>query len=358
MDIERHAILLAVRALRRLPVGGAEVTGLDAGRTEFLGCQRAHHALRHAERHARFMVGHDIGTLARRRRGLHLGVKRRAPFRGGGVDLDLAGVLLVEFLEHRLHADAVAAAQKIPPDDGVFGARRTGGKRQASQGREKGFSDYLDFLPKMARRLPRVTALGFRTVRLSKSLAGMVTRKARGAKEFQSANLIRSPWNNFKTWPKRHHIGRRFFELCANKNRLRSNRLVSLPAAARSRSSISTFLILNERNDARLGYRQSGLQDRDNRRSPVRRLPRASGASDLHRDLRARSQERRRQRDAQGRHRPRSRTESSDRSVSWRQFRLGLQLGRWGGTAREAPDPTRSCVAHVRVQPGRCPRIR
>jgi hypothetical protein len=44
----------------------------------------------------------------------------------------------------------------------------------------------------MALRLPRVTALGFRTVRLSKSLAGMVTRKARGAKDFQSANLIQS----------------------------------------------------------------------------------------------------------------------------------------------------------------------
>jgi hypothetical protein len=116
------------------------------------------------------MVGHDVGTLARGGRSLHLGVEGRAPFGGGGVDLDLAGVLLVELLEHRLHADAVAAAQKIPPDDGVFGARRTGGKRQARQGREKDFADHLDFLPKMARRLPSVTALGFRIVRLREAL--------------------------------------------------------------------------------------------------------------------------------------------------------------------------------------------
>jgi len=32
-------------------------------------------------------------------------------------------MLLVELVEHRLHADTVAAAEKIPPDDGVFGAK-------------------------------------------------------------------------------------------------------------------------------------------------------------------------------------------------------------------------------------------
>ena len=181
VDIERHGILLAVRPLRRLPVGGAEVAGLDAGGGEFVGRERAQHARRDAERHARFVVGHDVGTLADGGRGLHLGVERHAPFERRRLDLDLAGVFLVELVEHRLHADAVAAAEEIPPDDGVLGVRDADHQSGGRQRRRKGICGSRRFLPKLPRRLPASQALGH-GLRASGSLAVMVAAKARGAK--------------------------------------------------------------------------------------------------------------------------------------------------------------------------------
>ena len=159
MNIERHAILLAVRPLRRLPVGRTKIARLDAGRSELLRRDRAQRAGRDAERHAQLMVGHHVRPLADRRRGLHLAVERNAPFERRRVDLDLAGVLLVELVEHRLHADPVAAAQEIPPDDGVFGSRRADGQRRAGQGRVQDFADHLDFLPKLTWRLPAASGI-------------------------------------------------------------------------------------------------------------------------------------------------------------------------------------------------------
>ena len=50
--------------------------------------------------------------------------------------------------------------------------------------------------------------------------------------------------------------------------------------------------------------------------------------------------------------------EGSDRPLSRRQFRLGLQLGGRRRPAREAPDPARSRLAHVRVERGRRARVR
>jgi hypothetical protein len=114
------------------------------------------------------MVGHDVGALPDCSRGLHLGVEGDAPFEGRRIDLDFASVLLVELVEHHLHTGAVAAAQKIPPDNGVFGARRANTERHGRQRRVKDFADHLDFLPKMARRLPRVAALWCQTSRLLK----------------------------------------------------------------------------------------------------------------------------------------------------------------------------------------------
>ena len=135
VDIERHRILLAVRPLRRLPVGGTEVARLDAGRSQFVRRKRAQYAARDAERHSQFMIGHHVGALAHRGRGLHLGVERNAPFERCRVDVDLALVLLVELVQHRLHADAVAAAEEIPPHDGFRCVRRPDGQRRAGEGR-------------------------------------------------------------------------------------------------------------------------------------------------------------------------------------------------------------------------------
>ena len=160
VDIERDGILLAVRSLRRLPVGGPEIARLDARRGEFFRSDRAQRASRDAERHPRFMIGHDIRALPRRRRGLHLGVERDAPFERGRIDVNLAVVLLVELVEHRFHADAVAAAEEIPPDDGFGCVRRADCQRRAGQGRVQDFADHLDFLPKMTWRLPASQAAG------------------------------------------------------------------------------------------------------------------------------------------------------------------------------------------------------
>ena len=135
VDIERDRILLAVASLRRLPVRLAEVARLDPRRREFFGGDGAQHVLRDAERHAQFVIGHHVGALADRRRGLNLAVEWHAPLEGRRVDMDFAVEFLVEFVEHGLHADAVAAAEEVPPYD-CFGrarcAREQRGARQSS----------------------------------------------------------------------------------------------------------------------------------------------------------------------------------------------------------------------------------
>src|SRR5271157_6629589 len=66
VDIQGHAILLAVGPLSRLPVGGAEIARLDAGGRELLRRDRAQRPGRDSERHARFMIGHDVRALTDR----------------------------------------------------------------------------------------------------------------------------------------------------------------------------------------------------------------------------------------------------------------------------------------------------
>ena len=176
--------------LRRLPVGGPEVARLDARGGEFIRGDRAQRAGRDAERHAQFMIGHDVRALADGRRGLHLGVERHAPFERGRIDLDLARVLLVELVEHRLHADAVAAAEKVPPDDGF----RRPAPRRPSTPRWPGSRTRLcgssRLPPKNDLAASRPLGARFRNCAFGKPCLGMVARKTRGAKRFQSMNLI------------------------------------------------------------------------------------------------------------------------------------------------------------------------
>ena len=160
MDIERHGVLLAVGPLRRLPVGGAEVAGLDAGRGELVGRERAQDALGDAQRHAQLVVGHDVGALSDGGGRLHLGVERNAPFEGRGVDLHLALVLLVELVEHGLHADAVAAAEEVPPDDRFGCVRRGRHEPDARQTCEQDFADHVNS-SQNASRLGRAFAARF-----------------------------------------------------------------------------------------------------------------------------------------------------------------------------------------------------
>jgi hypothetical protein len=75
-------------------------------------------------------------------------------------------------------------------------------------------------------------------------------------------------------------------------------------------------------------------------------------------DLRARPPDRRRQRHARRRHRARSRAEDSGRSLPRRQFRLRLQLGGRRRPARQAPDPPRPRLAHLRLERRRRARVR
>ena len=93
-----------------------------------ISCERA---LLDGQRDARGVVGHHVGAFADRRRGLHLGVEGHAPVERRRLDFDLAGVLLVEVLDQRLHADAVAAAEEVPPDDLFLRLRRRSRDRSA-----------------------------------------------------------------------------------------------------------------------------------------------------------------------------------------------------------------------------------
>ena len=75
-----------------------------------------------AERNARGVIGHHVRALADRGRGLHLGVEGHAPVERRRLDLDrVRHVLGVEVLDHLLHADAVAAAEEVPPDHRFLG---------------------------------------------------------------------------------------------------------------------------------------------------------------------------------------------------------------------------------------------
>ena len=132
------------------------------------------------------MIGHDVRALAHGRGSLHLGVKRNAPFEGRSVDLDLAGVLLVELLEHRLHADAVAAAQEVPPDDGVFGPSARRSSERWSPMLRLGFFGSRRFLPNFARRLPRLASARLLRRAARKPRVSMVAGKREGAKRFGS----------------------------------------------------------------------------------------------------------------------------------------------------------------------------
>ncbi len=81
------------------------------------------------------MVGHDVRRLAYRDRGLYLGVVGHTPIQGGAVDLDVV-VSGVELVDQRFHADAVAAAQEVPPHDfdrlGIY---------QAEYGKNDGYAE-------------------------------------------------------------------------------------------------------------------------------------------------------------------------------------------------------------------------
>ena len=164
VDIERHCILLAVGALGGLPVGGFEIARLNARRSQFGRRDLAQGTGRDAEGNARFMIGHDIGALADGGRGLHLGVERGAPIERGRLDFDSVGVFLVELVDQGLHANAVAAAEEIPPDDGVLGLRR--GERGHSQQRRRNERrlqnslQHVAFLPINIRWLARALWLG------------------------------------------------------------------------------------------------------------------------------------------------------------------------------------------------------
>ena len=189
MGVERHGILLAVD-MRRVPGRLDERIGGQAHRLHVGVGDLGQDALAHSQRKARGVIGHDVRTLADRRRGLHLGVEGRAPVERRPLNLDLARVFGVEVFDELLHAHAVAAAQEVPPHDGFLGS---GHARHQRDGRRRGIensSDHFDFLPKMTWRLPACQALGSGTARLGKPRLGMVARKTRGAKHFQSANLI------------------------------------------------------------------------------------------------------------------------------------------------------------------------
>src|SRR6185312_16919358 len=109
------------RTLRLFPVRRLEIARFDARRGLLLGSDHAECTGGDAERDARFVVGHDVRTLADGGRGLDLGVEWGTPVERSGLDLDLALVLGVELVDQRLHADAVAATEEVPPHDGVFG---------------------------------------------------------------------------------------------------------------------------------------------------------------------------------------------------------------------------------------------
>ena len=105
-------------------------------------------------------------------------------------------------------------------------------------------------------------------------------------------------------------------------------------------------------------HRASRLSHRDDRQPGLRRLPRAPRARDLHWHLRARPPDRRRQRHARRRRRSRPLAEDSGRSLPRRQFRLRLQLGGRRRPARQAPDPPRPRLAHLRLERRRRARVR
>ena len=139
---------------------------------------------------------------------------------------------------------------------------------------------------------------------------------------------------------------------------LRRSRRAWVDAARGSGSYISNFLILSGGKHARLGHRPPRVRNRKNRRPALRRVSRASGAGDLYRHLRARSQDRQRRRNAPGRHRAGSGIEGPDRALPRRQFRIRLQLGGRRRPAQGPADAARPRLAYVRVQRGRGARVR
>ncbi|MNT07432.1 hypothetical protein D3C72_1421340 [compost metagenome] len=114
---------------RRFKRRAEEIVFLQAGLLEILVGNLAQHLFLQGERRTRQVVGHDIRPLPDGRGGPHLGIEGNAPFQRRPLDLDIR-VLLVEGIDQRLHAHAVTAGQKVPPDDILFGQRRQGGQTQ------------------------------------------------------------------------------------------------------------------------------------------------------------------------------------------------------------------------------------
>ncbi len=83
------------------------------------------------QRNARGVIGHHVRTFADGGRGLDLGVEGHAPVERRRLDLDRVLVLVVEVLDELLHADAVAAAEEVPPDHRLLGLRADGERERA-----------------------------------------------------------------------------------------------------------------------------------------------------------------------------------------------------------------------------------
>ena len=116
MRIEGHGILLAVD-MHRFPGGRREAVSLRPIVFMSSAVISVSVLWLTAERNARGVIGHDVRAFANGGRCLDLGVERHAPVERRRLDLDRVLVLVVEVLDELLHADAVAAAEEVPPDD-------------------------------------------------------------------------------------------------------------------------------------------------------------------------------------------------------------------------------------------------
>ena len=355
MGVEGHGILLAVD-MRRVPGRLDERIGGQAHRLHVGVGDLAQDALAHSQRKARGVIGHDVRTLADRRRGLHLGVEGRAPVERRPLNLDLARVFGVEVFDELLHADAVAAAQEVPPHDRFLGprhARHQGGGRQP---RHTGFFGSSRLPPKNDLAASRISARD-RNSRLREALREDGSEESARRQALSISELDIEPARAYVTdfrlrsgaWPPC------FPALpCAKAPRPRYGRL---DAAAGSGSNISNFLILREGTCAPRSPPIGTTQSRKSTTGCTARFSSISGGRSIPAST-SPATDRRRQRHAQGRHRPRSGTQGPDRPLSRRQFRLGLQLGGRGRPAREAADAARPRLAHVRIQRGRRARVR
>ena len=94
--------------------------------------------------------------------------------------LNLARVFGVEVLDELLHADAVAAAQEVPPDDGFRGLGRARQQESGRQRRKQASSDH--FVPPLVIARPARPAHRVVGAAQRDAAATILARRWKGAK--------------------------------------------------------------------------------------------------------------------------------------------------------------------------------